>query len=71
MAVLVGGLVKQVHSCILPGRFFDEFGKASLLVPLLVGCLVCWPYLSTMASLVGKELKNLSGGKFGDPTGLE
>ena len=56
MALLVGGLEKLVHSCILPGRVLDEIGKASLLGPLLAGCLVCWPYLSTMASLVGKEL---------------
>ena len=55
MALLVGGLEKLVHSCILPGRVLDEIGKASLLGPLLARCLVCWPYVSTMASLVGKE----------------
>jgi len=56
MALLVGGLEELVHSCILLGRVLDEIGKASLLGPLLTGCLVHWPYLSTMASLVGKEL---------------
>ena len=61
MALLVGGLEKPMHSCILLGRVLDEIGKATLLGPLLARCLVCWPYLSTMASLVGKESYNLSG----------
>ena len=55
MALLVGGLENSVHSCFLPGRVLDEIGKASLLGPLLAICLVCWPYVSTMESLVGKE----------------
>ena len=55
MTLLVGGLEKPVHSCILLGRVLDEIGKATLLGSLLTRCLVCWPYVSTMASLVGKE----------------
>ena len=71
LAFLVECLEMPLHSCLFPGGVLDEIGKARHLGSLLAGCLVCWTYLSAMASLVGKESKNLSGGKFGDPTGLE